>query len=112
MNKQPFLDLYKGTVTATGEITDVELFSKNVNTKVHESNAVFTKDLKTVYFSRDNYINKKQKKDSNDWVLIQLFKADVNEEGDFVNIENMILKMISFFIIEYYSNYYSFDRLR
>lgn len=89
LNKQPFLDLYKGTVTATGEITDVELFSKKVNTKVHESNAVFTKDLKTVYFSRDNYINKKQKKDSNDWVLIQLFKADVNEDGEFVNIEKL-----------------------
>lgn len=86
LNKQPYLDLYKGTLTANGEITEIELFSKNVNTKVHESNAVFTKDLKTVYFSRDNYINNKHKKDTDDWVLIQLFKANVNEQGEFVNI--------------------------
>ncbi|MBP8793076.1 MAG: OmpA family protein [Lutibacter sp.] len=87
LNKQPFLELYRGTVTENGELIDTELFSKKVNTKYHESNATFTKDLKTVYFSRDNYINNKTKKDDDGWILIQLFKAQVNEDGEWENIE-------------------------
>ena len=35
LNSQPFLDLYKATVTNTGEFTGSELFSKDLNTKMH-----------------------------------------------------------------------------
>lgn len=86
LNKQPFLELYSGTVSETGEIDNADLFSKKLNTKVHESNVSFTKDLKTVYFSRDNFENGRKFKDSEGWIRIQLFKADVNEEGEWVNV--------------------------
>ena len=89
LNKQPYLELLKGTLGPDGEINDVERFSKTINTKYHESNAAFTKDLKTVYFSRDNYINKKTSKDEEGWVLIQIYKATIGDDGEWTNIEPM-----------------------
>jgi len=86
INQQPFLTLFKGTIDGEGNIVDVELFSKNLNSKYHESNVAFTKDLKTVYFSRDNYLNKKAAKNSSGIVLIQMYKAEVNDAGKWINI--------------------------
>ncbi len=89
LNKQPYLELFKGTIGADGEINDVERFSEIINTKYHESNVTFTKDLQTVYFSRNNYINKKIEKDEEGWVLIQLYKASIGDDGEWTNIEPM-----------------------
>lgn len=89
LNDQPYLELYKGTVTSTGEFDNVELFSKELNTKVHESNVAFTKDLKTVYFSRDNFENGRHFKDSEGWIRIQLFKADIDENGEWANVQKL-----------------------
>jgi outer membrane protein OmpA-like peptidoglycan-associated protein len=89
LNKQPYLELYVGTLSEKGEINNVERFSENINTKYHESNVAFTKDFKTVYFTRDNYLNKKVKKDENNWILNQLYKATVDENGEWTNIQPM-----------------------
>ncbi|MCW2120518.1 OmpA family protein [Flavobacterium sp. 7A] len=86
LNDQPFLMLYKGSVTNTGEIVDTDFFSKELNTKMHESNVTFTKDLKTVYFSRDNYTKKRYRTDEDGWILIQLYRADVDSTGKWTNV--------------------------
>lgn len=88
-NSQPFLKLYKGTVTNTGEIVDADFFSKDLNTIMHESNVTFTKDLKTVYFSRDNYTKNKYRTDNEGWVLIQLYKANIDSTGNWINITKL-----------------------
>ena len=88
-NKQSFLELYKGTVNEGGEINNVESFSKVLNSKFHESNVAFTKDLKTVYFSRNNYINNKVRKDSTGTHLVQLYRANINGKGEWTNIVPM-----------------------
>lgn len=88
-NNQPFLELYKATVTNTGELVNSELFSENLNTKFHESNVAFTNDLKTIYFSRDNYTNKKHRTDKDGWVLIQLYKADLDSIGKWTKIQKL-----------------------
>lgn len=89
LNSQPFLELYKATVTANGEFVESELFSKDLNTKMHESNVTFTKDLKTVYFSRDNYDSKKYSTNDKGWVLIQIYKADIDTSGRWKNITKL-----------------------
>ena len=53
-NDLPYLDLYTGTLSDSGELTDVTPFSMNINTKSHESNATFSQDGKTMYFNRTN----------------------------------------------------------
>jgi len=89
INNQPFLELYKGIIGKDGDITNVKRFSKVLNSKFHESNVSFTKDLKTVYFTRDNYINKRVKKDSTGMILNQLYRAQVGVDGEWTNIESM-----------------------
>jgi len=64
VNKEPYLELFKGAFGNDEEISNVQLFSKTLNSKFHDADVVFTKDLKTIYFSRNNFLNKKFKKDS------------------------------------------------
>jgi outer membrane protein OmpA-like peptidoglycan-associated protein len=88
-NGQPYLELYRGVIDSTGEILDSGTFSSNVNTKYHESNAVFTKDLKTVYFTRNNYFQNHYGKDTLGWNNLKMYRADVDETGNWVNISPM-----------------------
>lgn len=88
-NKQPFLELYTGTVNDSGEIENLELFSDNINSKYHESNIIFTKDNKTVYFTSNNYYEKKFRKDSLGWNNLQMYRAEVSTDGTWNNITPM-----------------------
>ncbi len=85
-NGEPYLDLYSGNRNPDGEIKESIPFSKLINTKYHESNAVFTKDGKIVYFTRNNYYNKKYGKDSIGWNNLKLFKAEVTPLGDWSSV--------------------------
>ena len=85
-NKQAFLDLYIGTIDDDNEIVGKRRILGDINTKFHESNVCFTKDLKTVYYSANNTNNNKVKKDSTGTVNIQLYKADVAKNGSWNNI--------------------------
>jgi len=86
-NNQAFLDLYLGTITEDGEIDNKQRILGDVNNKFHEGVVSFTKDLKTVYFSANNYTSKnKAKKDSTGIVNIQLYRADVDGKGAWTNI--------------------------
>lgn len=83
-NDQPFLELYKGVIDENNEITQVELFSKKINTKFHDADLTYTKDLKTIYFTRNNYLKEKFKKDSLGWNLNQLYKATINAKEEWI----------------------------
>jgi len=88
-NQQPFLDLYIGAVVENSELKNVQKFSRIVNTRFHEADVAFTNDKKTVYFSRNNYLNKDYKKDSTGVNLIQLYKAEQDANGVWSNITAM-----------------------
>lgn len=55
----------------------VNYFSKDLKSPMHESNAIFTKDGKAMYFTRNNYSNGKIGKDSNKVSNIQIFRAEL-----------------------------------
>ncbi|MCX2681981.1 OmpA family protein [Galbibacter sp. EGI 63066] len=89
-NGQPYLDLYIGEIAPDKDIQNVKKFGgRFINTKYHESNAVFTRDSSTVYFSRNNYLRNKYHKDSTGYNLIQMYKARVGQNGEWVDIEPM-----------------------
>lgn len=88
-NNQPFLQLYKGVRSENGEISGIEELSKDINTKFHDADLTYTKDLKTVYFTSNNYLNKKFKKDTLGWNLNQLYRADRDANGEWKNIVAM-----------------------
>ena len=74
-NKQPYLDLFQANVNASGDLENVTPFSNTINTKMHESNAVFTKDGKTMYFTRNNFIAGKKRRDKNKITHLKIYKA-------------------------------------
>ena len=88
-NNQPFLDLFIGNISKNGQLIGIENFSKRINSRYHEADVTFTKDKKTVYFSRNNYLNKEYKKDSTGVNLIQLYRAKINTKGEWSNLEPM-----------------------
>ena len=84
-NNQPYLDLYQADVDENQDLKNVVPFSETINTKVHESNAIFTKDGKTMYFTRNNYDSGKKIRDENKVTQLKIYKAQfVNNE--WVNI--------------------------
>tara|TARA_R110000868_G_scaffold153556_1_gene379032 strand:+ start:1616 stop:3553 length:1938 start_codon:yes stop_codon:yes gene_type:complete len=63
-------------------------FDKNVNSKFNESTPVFTKDGKTMYFTRNNFLDGKKGKDGNRITLIKIYKA-VLENNKWSNITEL-----------------------
>ncbi len=58
-------------------------FDKSINTKFNESTPAFTKDGKTMYFTRNNYHEGKKGKNVNDVTLVKLYKATLeNDQWD------------------------------
>ncbi|WP_298951616.1 OmpA family protein [uncultured Nonlabens sp.] len=85
-NDRQFLDLFKADMdTLTGELSNVTKFGnggdEKLNTKFHESNAVFTKDGQTVYYSSNNYFNSNFKKSSDDVNKLRIFRAQKTSKG-------------------------------
>ncbi len=85
-NGQRFLDLYEGIITEGGEVIDKIKLKGEVNSRYHEASAIFTKDGNTVYFTRDNYYNKRLGIDNKGWTNLAMFKAAVNNKGEWINI--------------------------
>lgn len=73
-NNSPFLDLYQAEVAAatTGNIRSA---GTEVNSTMHEGPACFTPDGETMYFTRNNRLNGKTKKTSDDLVNLKIFRA-------------------------------------
>lgn len=88
-NKQPYLDLYIGSIKGNGEIIGKRKVKGNVNTRFHEAGLTFTKDLKTVYFTSNNIYKNSVKNDSTGTLKLQLFKAAVSSKGKWINIEKL-----------------------
>lgn len=73
-------------INAADSIT--HYFAKELKTGMHESNAVFTKDGKTIYFTRNNSKNGKKKKDDKKISNLQIFKAEL-VGGKWTNITSL-----------------------
>jgi outer membrane protein OmpA-like peptidoglycan-associated protein len=82
---QYFTNLYSSTLSEDGSLSDVDKFGKKINTKYHEDTPAFTKDGKTVYFTRNNYLDGRGF-DANKVTLLKIYKANLDNEGKWVNI--------------------------
>ncbi|RXP46613.1 hypothetical protein EC396_13910 [Lutibacter sp. HS1-25] len=85
-NNQPYLDLFQAEITENGDLVNVTPFSKEINTKMHESNAVFTKNGKTMYFTRNNFIDGKKGKDDQKVSNLKIYQAEL-VDGNWTNIK-------------------------
>lgn len=90
-NERVFLNLYQADAAdSTGALSNVKPLSGNLNTKFHESNAVYTKDGNTVYFTRNNYYKGKYKKSTDDINKLKIFRARrSSEKEEWQNMEEL-----------------------
>jgi len=61
-------------------------FSSSVNTQFNESTPVFTKDGNTIYFTRNNYVNRKLGTDIENTILLKILRATKDKNGNWGNI--------------------------
>lgn len=82
---QPYLDLYYAEIIGNNPATlaNISEFGKKINTKWHESNAAFTNDGKTVYYSTNNYESDKKKLNINNLHIIKASGSDFTELSPF-----------------------------
>jgi len=74
---QYFTNMYAADLAPEGTLGAPEKFAKNVNSKFHEATPVFTKDGKTMYFTRNNFNDGKKGKDGNRITLLKIYKASL-----------------------------------
>lgn len=65
----------------------VDHFSKKIETKYHEGPMSFTKDQKTIYFTRNNYNKGFAKKSEDGITKLKIYKASINDDGTWSNIK-------------------------
>ena len=82
-NERPYLDLFSATVNNEGQLTNVEPFPEEINTKTHESSAVFTSDLKTMYFNRTG--EKQVEIGDQRFASVKIYKAEF-KDGKWTNV--------------------------
>jgi outer membrane protein OmpA-like peptidoglycan-associated protein/tetratricopeptide (TPR) repeat protein len=85
---QSFTKLYVSDVGEEMSLGSPAKFDKSINSKFNESTPVFTKDGKTIYFTRNNYLEGKKGKDGNDNTLVKIYKATL-ENDKWVNITEL-----------------------
>ena len=84
-----FTNLYYADIDpSNNSASKVNKFKTTLNTKFHESSPAFTKDGKTVYFTRNNYINGKKGKNEYRTTLVKIYKATL-ENNKWTNVTEL-----------------------
>ena len=72
---QYFTNIYIADTLEDGSFAKPVKFDSSINSKFHEATPVFTKDGKTIYFTRNNFNNGKKGKDTERITLLKIYKA-------------------------------------
>jgi outer membrane protein OmpA-like peptidoglycan-associated protein len=87
-NEQPFLDVYVTEKNADTIVHHLSKLKGDVNSVYHDGPVTITKDGKTMYFSRNNYDDKKLGKDRNGISNLKIYKASL-VDGEWTNIKEL-----------------------
>ena len=85
---QPFTNLYVAELEDEMIPGKPKKFDKSVNTKFNESTPAFTKDGKTMYFTRNNYLDGKKGMNENDITLVKIYKSTL-ENDNWTNVTEL-----------------------
>jgi outer membrane protein OmpA-like peptidoglycan-associated protein/tetratricopeptide (TPR) repeat protein len=85
-NNQPYTDLYVANIVNEGNLVDAVSLGGDVNTKYHETSPTFTKDGKTMYFTRNNFIDGKKGRDDEKTLHLKIYKANNSGYNTWTNI--------------------------
>ena len=85
-NSKDFLDIYKVNADSSSRNTVVKM--NMINSRLHESTSVATKDGNTIYFTRNNFIDGKSTKDDEGVVRLKIFRI-IWKDGQWSNLEEL-----------------------
>lgn len=85
----PYLDLFEAEVDEDWRLSHPKPLEGDINTPYHESNAVFTNDGKTVYFTRNNYFKGRKRKNRQKLVSLKIYQATKMDDGSWKNITEL-----------------------
>ncbi|WP_296682690.1 OmpA family protein [Flavobacterium sp.] len=74
-NNQYFTNLYTSELAEDATLSKPEPFDDAVKSRFHEATPVFTKDGKTMYFSRNNFLKGKKGKSQDKTTLLKIYRA-------------------------------------
>lgn len=89
----PFSELYSLRFNINGShpgeyAYDIpEKFSNNLNSKFNEAAVSFSTDSKTIYFTRNNYLDGKTGRSEEGLVKLKIYSAMRSETGEWINVE-------------------------
>lgn len=86
-NAKDFLDLYKVDADSSS-MNFVTKFGDKINTRLHESTSITTKDGNTLYFTRNNFSDGKYVKDEKGVIRLKIFRAQLID-GIWAKIEEL-----------------------
>ena len=87
-NNQSFTNLYASKIGSDYNLDEPMRFGNKINSKFHESTPVFTKDGKTMYFTRNNFLNGKRGKDSQRVTLLKIYRSTL-VDGQWTNVTEL-----------------------
>ena len=85
---QYFTNLYTANLGDGMTLNGVKKFDKIINSRFHESTPAFTKDGKTMFFSRNNFIDSKKGKSESNVTLVKIYQASL-ENGKWDNVKEV-----------------------
>lgn len=75
-NKQPFLNLYTATKGKYDNLNNLQKIVLKTNKRYHESSVAFSPDYQIMYFTRNNYVNKKYRKGKDGNLNFKIYRAE------------------------------------
>jgi len=97
-NGQQFLDLYTGLITDDRQLIEKKRMPGDVNTKYHEAGVAVSKDLKTIYYTANNFYEKQYLTDSSGVNNLQMFRASLGADGKWTEKEKLPFNHIEYSI--------------
>jgi outer membrane protein OmpA-like peptidoglycan-associated protein/tetratricopeptide (TPR) repeat protein len=84
-----FTNLYASEMKSDGEMGTPERFERKINSKFNESTPIFTQDGKTMYFTRNNYLEGKRGRDASKNTLLKLYKSTLDSQGQWSEVKEL-----------------------
>ncbi|WP_241507276.1 OmpA family protein [Aquimarina sediminis] len=89
-NDEAFLNLFKSEYDSiSNTFSKVRRLDGEINSKFHESTPVFTKDGKTIYFTRNNFNNGKIGRDEKGTNKLKIYRSYKNDQGKWTSPESL-----------------------
>ncbi|MEN9336861.1 MAG: hypothetical protein RLZZ500_1848 [Bacteroidota bacterium] len=84
---ESFTNLYTADIGEQGKVSNPKRMDMGLNSRFNESTCAFTKDGKTVYFTRNSFLDKREK-NSKGSTLLKIYSATF-DNGKWINIKEL-----------------------